>query len=85
MPYSDFLILMGVGGLFILIGLVAVFWGKTEEKRYYDALTNRTDVREYMEHWPRRPEPGAWKVGGWIALAIGLILLVVGGIFWILG
>ena len=85
MPSGDYFILMGAGGLFILLGLAGVIWGRKEEKGYYNSLTARDDMREYMEHWPPRPEPGAWKVGGGIALAIGLILLVIGGILWILG
>ena len=81
--YHDCFILMGVGGLFILLGVGAIIWNKFEEKGYYDSLSSRTDVREYLNHWPLRPEVGAWKIGGWIAVAIGLVMLVLGGIFWI--
>ena len=81
MPYSDFLILMGAGGLFIVLGLAAIIWDKREEKSYYNALSTRTDVREYLEHWPQRPELGALKVGGWISIAVGLIMLLIGGGF----
>lgn len=79
MPYNDFWILMAVGGLFVLLGLVAIVWGKREEKSYYDSLSNRSDLREYLEHWPPRPEPGSLKVGGWIAIAIGVLMLFAGG------
>jgi len=34
-----------------------------EEKCYYDAISRRTDVREYLEHQPQRPELGALKIG----------------------
>ena len=85
MPLADYLILMGIGGLFILLGLAAIIWGKREEKRYYDSLSTRPDVREYLEHWPQRIEPGALKIGGWIALAIGLVMLAMGGAFWLWG
>lgn len=85
MAYSDFLILMGVGGLFILLGLAALIWDKREEKSYYNALSTRSDVREYLEHWPQRPELGALKVGGWISIAVGLIMLAIGGGFWFWG
>ena len=85
MPYNDFLILMGAGGLFILLGLVAIIWDKREEKRYYNALSTRPDVREYLEHWPQRPELGALKVGGWISIAVGLVMLAIGGGFWLWG
>ena len=85
MPGGDYLILMGMGGLFIFLGLVSVIWGKTEERRYYDSLSTRTDVREYLEHEPQRPEPGALKIGGWIAIAIGLVMVAIGGGFWLWG
>ena len=85
MPYSDFLILMGAGGLFILLGLAAIIWDKREKKSYYNAISTRTDVREYLEHWPQRPELGALKVGGWISIALGLIMLLIGGGFWLWG
>lgn len=85
MPYNDFWVLMGIGGVFILLGLAAIIWGKREEKSYYDSLSDRADLREYLEHWPQRPEPGALKVGGWIAIAIGVLLAIVGGILWLWG
>ncbi len=82
MLYGEWVTLMGVGGLFIIVGLAAIIWGKREEKSYFNALAKRSgDTREFMEHWPLRPQPGALKVGGWIALAIGLVMLIIGGVF----
>jgi hypothetical protein len=83
MPQTDLLILMAMGGLFILLGLGAVFWDKKEQRSYYDAISTWEDVREYMEHAPNRPELGALKIGGRIAVVLGLTLLVMGGIFWL--
>jgi len=85
MPHSDYFIVMGMGGVFILLGLAAIFWGKGEEKGYYDSVATRPDVREYLEHLPQRPEPGALKIGGWIAIAIGLLMVAMGGAFWLWG
>ncbi len=81
---TDFWILVGLGGLFILLGLGAFLWGRSEEKSYYQAISTRADVREYVEHTPLRPEAGALKVGGFITVAIGLVLLVM-GLVWLLG
>ncbi|MFC1871351.1 hypothetical protein ACFLYF_03000 [Chloroflexota bacterium] len=81
----EWLIIISMGGVFILFGLVFGLWGKGEEKSYYNAISVRPDVREFVEHEPGRPEPGALKVGGWIAVAVGLLLLIVGGLFWLLG
>ena len=85
MPQNDLFTLMGIGGLFILLGLAAIIWGKREEKSYYDSLANRHDQREFLEHWPPRPQFGALKTGGLIATAIGVLLVVMGGAFWLWG
>jgi hypothetical protein len=83
---EDNIILVIVGGLFIVIGLVVVVWGKREEKSYYNSLSTRPgDTREFMEHWPQRQQPGALKMGGWIAVAIGVVTLIVGGVLFLLG
>ncbi len=83
---QDFFILMGVGGLFIILGLAVVIWGRREEKGYYNALSARPgDAREFISRWPPRLEPGALKIGGWIAIAIGLVMLTTGVVIWLLG
>lgn len=85
MKYQDFFILMGVGGIFIVVGLASMLWGRREEKGYYNAIsTRRGDTREFLEHWPQRPQPGALRVGGWIAIAIGVVMLAVGVSLWLL-
>jgi hypothetical protein len=77
----DWLIAVIMGAVFILLGLVTIFWGRREERSYYDAIATRADVREYVEHSPERPEPGGLRAGGWIAITIGLLLLVIGVVF----
>ena len=85
MPQNDWLVIMGIGGFFILLGLVAVAWGKKEEKNYYNSLSTseRPDTREFLERWPERPQFGGLKIGGWIAIAIGVLMIVMGGAFWL--
>jgi hypothetical protein len=85
MPYSDCLIVMYVGGFFVLLGIIFILWGKGEERRYYKSTATRADVREFLERWPKRPRVGAVKIGGWIALAIGLVTAAAGGAFWLWG
>jgi len=85
MPHEDWFILMVMGGFFALFGLVAIFWGRAEEKSYYNSLSKRTDVREYLEHLPERPQPGALKIGGWTAIAVGLFMVAMGGAFLLWG
>ena len=81
MPEREFLILIGMGGLFVILGIAAIFWGRGEEKSYYDAISTRPDAREFLEHKPEIPQPGALKIGGWIAIVIGLLMVVMGGAF----
>ena len=83
MPQHDWFVLIGMGALFILFGLAAIIWGRSEEKSYYDSLSTHTDTREFLEHWPQRPQFGALKIGGWIAIAVGLVMTIMGGIFWL--
>ncbi len=85
MLQAEWLMLVVVGGVFILLGLGAIFWGKSEEKSYYDSLSSRTDTREFLEHWPHRPQFEALKIGGWIAIAVGTLMVVMGGAFWLWG
>ena len=85
MPQHDWFVLMVMGGVFILLGLGAIIWDRGEEKSYYDSLSTRPDAREFLEHRPRRPQFGALKVGGWIAIAIGALMIVMGGAFWLWG
>ncbi len=85
MPQGNYLILIGMGGLFILLGVIAVIGGKREEKDYYDSLSSRLDMREFLEHSPERPEPGALRIGGWLAIGIGLLMVAIGGGFWYWG
>lgn len=85
MPLSDHFIFMGVGGIFVILGIILVSLGRGEAKGYYDSLSTRPDVREYLEHWPQRPRVGAVKIGGWISLAVGLVLAAVGGALWLWG
>ena len=85
MPMEDYFILMAMGGFFILLGLIGIIWGRREGESYYDSLSIRHDVREYLEHSPERPQPGALKIGGWIFITLGILMLAGGGALWFWG
>lgn len=85
MESADWNMVMGLGGFFVFIGVALLIGGKREERGYYDALANRNDVHEFVSHDPERAEPGALKIGGWIALAMGIVVLIMGGAFRIWG
>jgi hypothetical protein len=76
---------MGIGGFFVLLGIILIIMGKSEEKRYYDSLASRHDVREFMEHWPERPRVGSVKIGGWVSLAVGLVTIAISVSLWLWG
>ncbi len=78
MPRYDWIVLMGVGGFFILLGVGAFIWGLREEKGYYNAVSNRFDVREFLEHLPHYPQFWSLKMGGWISIAVGVVLIALG-------
>ncbi len=81
MPRSDWWVYMMLGGVFILLGIVGMFWAHREEERYDSILSRRPDVREYLDHWPPRVEFGAIRVGGWVAIAVGVVLMGLGSAF----
>jgi len=81
MPQVDWNIVLGMGGFFIILGIALLAGGRREEKSYYNSLVDRPDVREYIEHTPAHPEPIALKIGGRISIAVGLVLLAIGGGF----
>lgn len=82
---GNLIALMGIGGFFILLGLAAIIWDRKEEKGYYDSISSRPDTREFLEKWPPRAQFGALKFGGWISITIGTLMLIIGGVFWLLG
>ena len=75
----DSFILMVMGGGFIAMGLGMFFWGRREEKSYYNGISSRPDLREFVEHSPDRPEHSSLRIGGWIGIILGSVLLGVGG------
>ena len=82
---DNVLALLGIGVLFIVIGLAAFIWDRKESKSYYNSIAGRQDMREFFNHWPPRAEFGALKIGGWISVVIGIIMLITGGVFWLIG
>ena len=62
---------------FLVAGVVLLTSGQGEEKGYYEALSKKRDLREFVTHNPERPEPGALRLGGWISIAVGLLILII--------
>jgi hypothetical protein len=85
MDQGDWYILAIVGGIFILLGVIGILWGIREEKRLFEALAAKPDLREFSLHHVESPQPGALKAGGWIAIAVGVVVLIVGIVIWGIG
>ena len=84
MPQGDWLILVSVGGGFVILGIIGILWGRHEEKRLFEALAEKRDLREFSLRHVETPQPGALKLGGWIAIVLGVVLLLVGMVLWLL-
>jgi ABC-type Fe3+ transport system permease subunit len=74
----EWLVIAIAGGVFIVLGIISIMFGRHEQRKIDEALTTHTDVREFISHWPERPQPGALKIGGWIAVSLGVLMVVVG-------
>ncbi len=74
-----------VGAVLCSIGIGLIVWGVKEADNYYDSLITRFDLREFFSRWPPRPEPGALKAGGWIAIAVGIVMAGIGGFLYWMG
>ena len=80
MTQADASSLLLIGGLFILLGLIALVWDRLEKRKYLNSISHHVDTREFLDGWPHRPQFGALKTGGWIAIILGVVLLLGGGI-----
>ena len=77
MERSDLIIIIIIGGIFLILGAIAMVFGRKEEGSYYSVVSERIDVREFLERLPGRPEPGALRTGGKICFALGIVILLV--------
>jgi hypothetical protein len=83
MPEGNWSVLVIVGGVFLVLGIIGIVWGWYEEKRLFDALAAKRDLREFSLSHIESPQPGALKIGGWIAIAVGVLIAGVGLVFWL--
>jgi hypothetical protein len=74
-----------MGGFFLLLGIIFVLWNKREKTKYYNSiLLTQKDIKESLTHEPERPWLHAWQIGGRISLIVGIVLLIIGGILWLI-
>jgi hypothetical protein len=81
MSTRDALITIGVGCFFILLGIISFLWAAGEEKGMKNVLSQRTDMKDFINGWPIRVGPGSSRITGSICIVIGTAALVLGAIF----
>jgi 3-deoxy-D-manno-octulosonic-acid transferase len=83
MLQSSYQVILGMGGFFVLLGIIFILWNKKEKKKYYNSiLLTRRDIKETITHEHERFWLHAWQIGGRISLILGIVLLIIGGILW---
>jgi ABC-type nickel/cobalt efflux system permease component RcnA len=82
MDLTDYIPLMIIGAVFLVVGITFLVLWRKEEREYCQTISKRTDVRKYLEHKSDSIQAWGLKVGGIISVAIGLVLLVMGAVFW---
>jgi len=81
MSLASYQIILVMGGCFLLLGIIFILWNKREKQRYYNSiLLTRRDIKETITHEHERFWLQAWQIGGRISLAVGIVLLIIGGI-----
>ncbi|MDH5364311.1 MAG: hypothetical protein OEW82_03980 [Dehalococcoidia bacterium] len=84
MSLANCRVILGMGIFFILLGIAFMLWNKREKKTYYNSLVTRRDMKEFITREPERPWLNAWQIGGRISLIIGIILVIAGGVLWLI-
>ena len=82
MEQGNWYVLVIVGAVFLVLGIIGIWWGIREEQRIFEELASKPDLREFTLKHVETPQPGALKIGGWIAIAVGVIVIVMGIILW---
>jgi len=83
MSLASYQVILGMGGFFVLLGIIFILGNKREKKKYYNnILLTRRDIKETITHEHERFWLQAWQIGGRISLIVGIVLLIIGVILW---
>jgi 3-deoxy-D-manno-octulosonic-acid transferase len=83
MSQVSYQVILGMGGFFVFLGVIFILWNRREKNKYYNSiLLTRRDIKETITHEHERFWLHAWKIGGWISLIVGIVLLIIGVILW---
>ena len=76
-------VILGLGGFFVLLGIIFILWNRREKNKYYNnILLTRRDIKETITREHERFWLHAWQIGGRISLIVGIVLLIIGVILW---
>lgn len=76
--------ILAMGIFFILLGVTFLLWNRKEVKTYYNSKSTQRDLKEFLAHEPERPWLNAWQIGGRVALVLGTLLAIAGGVLWLM-
>jgi len=83
MSAASYQVILGMGGFFVLLGIIFILGNRREKQKYYNSiLLTQRDIKETITHEHERFWLQAWQIGGWISLIVGIVLLIIGGILW---
>jgi hypothetical protein len=77
MSNHDIIVISIIGGVFLLLGLISFLWSRREEGSWYNSVSTKIDVREFIDRNPGHPEPNSLRTGGKIFMAVGLVILLI--------
>jgi hypothetical protein len=76
-------VILGLGGFFVLLGIIFILWNRREKNKYYNnILLTQRDIKEIITREHERFWLLAWQTGGRVSLIVGIVLLIIGGILW---
>jgi hypothetical protein len=82
MSAASYQIILGMGGFFILLGIIFIVGNRREKTKYYNSVLTQKDIKETITHEHERFWLQAWLIGGRISLIVGVALLIAGAILW---
>jgi hypothetical protein len=81
MSGASYQVILGMGGFFVLLGIIFILGNRREKRKYYNSiLLTQRDIKETITHEHERFWLQAWQIGGWISLIVGIVLLIIGGV-----
>jgi len=80
---GSYQVILGLGGFFVLLGIIFMLGNRREKNKYYNSiLLTRRDIQETITREHERFWLHAWRIGGWISVIVGIVLLIIGVILW---